>query len=158
MTRIKIILFILFACMIFANLAGCKRDVVIDEYANIPDEKWDRTKPIQFSFLISDTNQPNDLYINIRNTTAYRFSNVYLFLNTRFPNGKTARDTIECILATTDGKWIGKGYSGIKENKILLRKGMKFHMPGTYQLTIEQAMRTDILEGISDIGISIQKQ
>jgi len=158
MASLKYIFFFLLAGLLFTSLTGCKRNVVFDEYANIPDEKWDRTKPVQFSFLIQDTVQPNDLYINIRNTTAYRFSNIYLFLHTRFPNGKTAKDTIECILATHEGKWIGKGYSGIKENKILLRKGIKFQMPGEYSLTIEQAMRMDVLEGISDIGISIQKQ
>lgn len=136
---------------------ACNRNVVFDKYENIPDEKWDRTKPVQLTFSISDTTNPYDLYINIRNSTSYRYANLYLFLHTRFPNGKTSKDTIECILAAPDGKWIGKGFSDLRENNILLRKGMKFPLKGQYQLSIEQAMRVEVLEGISDIGISILK-
>lgn len=138
-------------------LFSCGKQTLFDDYAKIPDNQWDRTKPVKFDFNIQDTLQPADLYINIRNTTDYRYSNIYLFLHTRFPDGKTAKDTIECILANPDGSWIGKGYSGIKENKIKLREAMKFRQAGRYHLEIEQAMRVEVLEGISNIGIRIQK-
>lgn len=138
-------------------LGACGKDTLFDEIAKIPDNSWDRTKPVKFDFEITDTVMPTDLYIHIRNTTDYRYSNIYLFLHTRFPNGKTAKDTIECILANPDGSWIGKGYSGIKENKIKLREAMQFKQAGRYHLEIEQAMRVEKLEGISNIGIRIQK-
>jgi gliding motility-associated lipoprotein GldH len=39
-----------------------------------------------------------------------------------------------------------------------MRKGMMIRKPGLYKFEIEQAMRVEELEGITDVGLKIVKQ
>ena len=77
---------------------------------------------------------------------------------TEFPNGNVSRDTIECMIANDEGKWLGKGWSDIKENNIQLKSGLRFPLTGNYKFLIQQAMRVDTLKGIVDIGLYIIKE
>ncbi|MCD4665822.1 MAG: gliding motility lipoprotein GldH, partial [Bacteroidales bacterium] len=56
-----------------------------------------------------------------------------------------------------DGRWIGKGIGKIKENRILINRGVVFPIDGLYEINLEQAMREAELKGIADIGIRIEK-
>lgn len=69
----------------------------------------------------------------------------------------TERDTMECILADADGRWLGNGLGDIWDNKFLFKKNVKFQKPGTYEFVFNQAMRLDSLPMIMDAGISIEK-
>ncbi len=56
------------------------------------------------------------------------------------------------------GKWLGKGFGKIRDNQILLNSGLRFPMKSIYLFEIGQAMRTEILKGVEDIGIRIEKE
>ncbi len=86
----------------------------------------------------------------------YPFANIYMFLDTRFPDGRIARDTVECQLADYDGRWLGKGSGSIKSNRFLFQKAVRFRQKGNYAFTFEQAMRTSELKGIRDVGLEIE--
>jgi len=61
-----------------------------------------------------------------------------------------------------DGRWLGKGRK-IIENKLWYKENIQFFETGTYTLEIQHAMRNlnqvegVQLEGVTDIGISIEK-
>ena len=63
--------------------------------------------------------------------------------------------TIECTLATPEGRWIGKGSGSMRDLTVPLNENLRFPLTGTYHFEIEQAMREPVLKGISDIGIYI---
>jgi gliding motility-associated lipoprotein GldH len=136
-------------------LASCGKDAMYDNTKRIPRGVWNKEETVRFEVPVTDTVHPYRFYLNVRHSTDYRYSNVYFFINTVFPDGKKARDTVECILAQPDGKWIGKGISGTRDNQILLRVGLRFPMKGTYLFEFEQAMREDTLNGISDVGLRL---
>jgi len=138
-------------------LLSCDPNRVYEKNIAINDGIWNKDSIVKFDMDIVDTLQPYNFYINIRNSTDYRFSNLYLFIDTFFPDKTHARDTLEFILADTDGKWFGKGFGKIKESTVLLRRGVYFPMSGHYRFTMEQAMRTDNLEGVEDVGMRIEK-
>jgi len=138
-------------------LMSCDPNRVYEKNVVIDNGIWNKDSVVNFKMEITDTLQPYNFYINIRNSTDYRYSNLYLFIDTYFPNETHARDTLEFILADTDGKWFGKGFGKIKESTVLLRRGVHFPMSGRYRFTMEQAMRTDNLEGIEDVGMRIEK-
>ncbi len=123
----------------------------------IKDSEWNRQDAQSFNFTITDTVALYNVYVQVRNTTDYPFSNLYLFLMTKDAQGMTSRDTLECILAAPDGKWLGDGMGKLRENRILIKKDMRWPAPGFYEIKIEQAMRKEILVGISDIGLRIEK-
>lgn len=118
---------------------------------------WKRSDTVVFCVNIPDAGHHFNFYIDIRNNTDYRYSNLYVFLHSEFPNGNITHDTLEFILAKKDGEWIGKGMGNVKENNILIRPNLIFPDTGTYCFTLEQAMRVEELQGIEDIGIRIEK-
>ena len=139
--------------------ASCSSNSFFEENKHI-EGSWNKNDTLIFKVEIKDISIPYNFYVNIRNSTDYSYSNLFFFMNSIFPDGSLRRDTIECILANIEGKWLGKGFGGIKENNILLRKGIMFPQEGTYEFRIEQAMRVNEDEGLSgvkDIGIRIEK-
>jgi gliding motility-associated lipoprotein GldH len=152
------LLIVLSCLLLLTTLISCDPSRVFDDMTRISNSEWKRQEALDFSFTIKDTTAMYNVYIQIRNTTDYPYSNLYLFLDTKEPSGIKNRDTIECILAAPDGKWLGKGMGKIKENRILVKKGMQWARQGIYQIKVEQAMRKEVLTGIADIGLRIEKE
>jgi len=139
-------------------LISCNSDVLFDDTKRIPGDVWNQYEKVLFEVPVMDTVNRYKFYLNIRHNSDYRYSNIHLFISTLFPDGRKARDTVECILARPDGKWLGKGITGIKDNQVLLRTGLIFPEAGMYSFELEQAMRQENLEGITDIGLRIEKE
>lgn len=135
-------------------LDSCTNGVLFDQTRNV-DNHWYKDNPVVFKVNVPDSLNNYDFYVNIRHHTTYRYSNLYLFLQTRFPNGHITRDTIQIILANKEGEWLGKGWGSIKEDQILLKQNLRFPLKGNYEFSIWQAMRADTLKGIKDIGLRI---
>ncbi len=155
----QLLLNIAFISFLIFILYSCDKNRLFDESIEIPDTGWNQDSVIVFKNIgIQDTSKTYNFYINLRNTTDYRYSNIYFFLNTQFPDGKIRRDTIELILAGNDGRWFGKGFGHIRDNQILIRNELKFPQPGKYIFKFEQAMRKENLKEIKDIGIRIEYQ
>lgn len=117
---------------------------------------WKSDQAIAFEFEIKDTLSLHPFHITIRNNTDYKYSNIFFFIKTTFPNGESSRDTVECILANVRGKWLGKGMGSIKESSHLIREDLQFPLSGLYRMEFIQAMRENELEGIEDVGIKIE--
>ena len=149
---------ILFAITVAFLLASCSTNTLYDESMVIPDAKWDVDVRPYFDVTVDDTLADYAFYLNIRHLENYRYSNLYIFMHTEFPNGHITHDTIECILAMPDGRWMGKGSGTIRSAKILLNPALRFPLRGNYLFEIEQAMRDKELKGITDIGICFDKQ
>lgn len=123
----------------------------------IPDAEWRQEDRVPFDVNISDTTSLYEFGISLRHLENYRFSNLFVFLHTRMPNGNVTHDTIECTLATPEGKWIGKSSGSMCDLTVPLNEHLLFPLSGTYHFEIEQAMREPVLKGISDIGLYIEK-
>jgi gliding motility-associated lipoprotein GldH len=138
-------------------LVACDTSRVYEENKNIPDHEWDQNEPLVFLAHVTDTFHLHNVYINVRNAGYYRFSNLFLFITTRLPQGQIQRDTLECVLASEDGRWLGDGLGDIWDNRILFKKNLRFPQPGEYRFELTQAMRVNPLPGIMDAGIRIEK-
>jgi gliding motility-associated lipoprotein GldH len=149
---------ILFICSIALLGSSCINDRFFEENREITNGSWAAHNNVSFSVVIEDTTVWYDFYLNLRNDVNYPYSNLFLFLKTTFPDRQVAMDTIECLLAGYDGKWLGSGMGSVRYNSFLFQKGVRFHKAGSYTFDIEQAMRVDPLKGIRDIGIRIEKK
>jgi len=143
---------------LFLCLAGCDPKTLYDQNKSLQDDVWKSGQIVRFDLELADTVNIHKFYLNLRHSTSYRYANIFLFINTTFPDGKEARDTVECILADPSGKWLGKGISNIRDNQVLLRRGLRFPQRGTYIFELEQAMREPDLEGVMDIGLRIVRE
>ena len=139
-------------------LVSCGNDKLFNDSVVIPEAKWDNRMLPFFDLTVNDTLSDYAFYLNIRHLENYRYSNLYVFLHTEFPNGNITHDTIECTFARPDGSWMSKGNGTIRSAKILLNPALRFPLTGSYHFEIEQAMRDDVLKGITDIGLSFEKQ
>lgn len=147
-------IFLLFCVSLFTS---CDSNRLFEENKTIKNNEWDQNASLEFSVVIPDTIQSYNVYINVRNAGFYRFSNLYLFINTFFPGGQIQRDTLECILAAPDGRWLGDGLGDIWDNRILFKDNVRFPQAGEYRFEMIQAMRINPLPGIMDAGIRIEK-
>ena len=152
--KIKKILYLLILTLL---LISCGKDVITDESLDVNEKGWNVNEKFNIAVNITDTLSSYNFYINLRNTTDYRYSNFFFFINTTFPNGKIARDTLECMLANQEGKWLGKGHGKIKDNRILFKAHILFPLKGIYKFEIEHAMRDLNIAGIKNIGLRIVK-
>ncbi|MBN2730283.1 MAG: gliding motility lipoprotein GldH [Bacteroidales bacterium] len=135
---------------------SCDNDVY-NKMKEIPDANWDMNETYKFDVDIQDTADFYDFYILLRHNTDYLYSNAYFFITTTMPGDSLSVDTVEFILATPEGQWIGNGSSFIRSHEIMISKNFMFPNAGLYTFEFKQAMRDSVLHGITDIGIRICK-
>lgn len=138
-------------------IVACNPDLVYERNEAVSGNVWSRHDVPVFEVEISDTLTAYNLYINLRNTGEYPFSNIFLFVEAKSPRGAFVRDTLEFVLAEPSGKWKGKGYGSVWQNRFYYRQNIRFPEKGKYLFGIEQAMRREELPGIVDVGLRVEK-
>jgi len=151
LNRVNSILVLCFAWV----LNSCDSNRVYEENFSVENNVWNYEDVKTFSFDIMDTLSPLDLYVNIRTTSDYQYSNLYVYLYSEYPNGYSDKDTLEFILAEQDGKWLGESSGTVIENQILISRGGRFPYSGKYTFKIQHAMREKDLAEIIDIGFRV---
>ncbi|MGC1203382.1 MAG: gliding motility lipoprotein GldH [Flavobacteriaceae bacterium] len=156
---------VLFFLMVSFLVVSCDSNQVFDVYKSVPDS-WHKDEIITFKVNPPDSINNYNLFLNLRNTNAYKYNNLFLIVEMVYPHGKTIKDTLEYKMADPTGKLLGTGLTDVKENK-LWYKGHEapfiFEETGEYTVNIQQAMRENgkvngvvELEGITDIGFRIE--
>lgn len=143
------------SCLLLAS--SCDRNRVFENNIDIPDYSWDVKNKLSFDVNIDDTISLHNLYVNVRHASQYPYANLYLFIVIKFPNGKLAKDTLECVFSDQNGKWKGEGMGDIWDNQILWKPNVKFPLKGKYTFEYEQAMRTEQVPFIMDVGLRVEK-
>ena len=138
-------------------ICSCNNNKVYEEYVEIKDNKWSNDNIVKFEFEIEDTSNLHNIYINIRHANVYQYNNLWLFVTSSAPNGDKETDTLECVLVDKENKWIGEGLGDIWDAQIPWKANIRFSHSGIYRVQFEQAMRVDVLHGIMDIGLSVEK-
>lgn len=159
MIRSRIILNKLLAFAVLAGLffSSCKKNVVFSEYKTFPDAQWATKDKAVFDLEITDTQSLNNIYLMVRHAETYPFSNLIVFVTTKYPDGKALTDTMNVILANNKGEWLGSGVGDIFDFKVPVKKNVRFPLAGKYQFSFEQGMRPDPLPMIMDFGFEIEK-
>ena len=136
-------------------LASCETRSEFEGNQPIQVSGWSANEPIHFEFETHDTIQLHNFYIDVRNREDYAFSNIFFFVEIEFPNGKKSIDTVECLLAGEQGEWLGNPTANLYDHEFLYQRAKQFPLGGRYKIDIRHGMRTDILEGITDVGFKL---
>lgn len=137
--------------------SSCNKNVVFSKYQTFKNNEWFLKDKAVFDVEIKDTESLNNILLMVRHADSYPYSNLFLFVTTKYPDGKTLTDTMEVVLANQKGEWQGSGAGDIFDFKIPIKKNIRFPNAGSYQFTFEQAMRVDPLPLIMDFGFEIEK-
>lgn len=146
---------IIFICSIL--LSACNKNIVYSKYITFKDNEWFAKDKAVFDVEITDNANLNDISLMIRHADSYPFSNIFLFVTTKYPDGKILTDTMEVVLANNKGEWQGSGAGDIFDLTVPIKKNVKFPQTGKYQFIFEQGMRQDPLQMMMDFGFEIKK-
>lgn len=149
--------YVLLCLVMLAGLAGCDSGRIFDSYREIPEAIWHKDSIIIFHVPVTDTLQEHNLYIQLRNETSYRYSNIWLFIEINQPGRETTKDTFEVVLADPKGKWLGEGFGGLKTVQTIFRRDVVFPASGEFRVAIQHGMRDENLHGIHDIGFRLEQ-
>ena len=148
--------------LIVFSLFSCTNNVVFQADKEI-GTAWHTDSLATFHFQISDTLSVYSSELNIRHTITYSYQNLYVFVHTTTPIGKTTTDTINCFLADKSGKWKGKGMGDVLNYTTTIKDKETYESSGEYKIEIEQALRygkkpkIELLKEILSIGVCIKK-
>jgi gliding motility-associated lipoprotein GldH len=140
------------------TFTSCDNKRFYESYLPTGTNGWHKDSLVSFMVEVKDTNQYFNLYISARNLEQYPYNNLWLFVDVTAPDNSVINDTIEYSLAYPNGKWTGRGTSGVYLNQFQYRNNIFFPHKGNYSFTIRHAMRDDVLKGLNDIGIRIEKR
>ena len=152
--RNSLLKFVFVFCIAVA-VVSCDSNRIYEENFSVENNVWNMNDIKTFSFEIEDTTSALELFVNVRTTTDYPYSNLYIFLYSEYPNGYTDKDTLEFILAEPDGKWYGESSGTVVENQIPISRGGRFPNSGKYTFKIQHAMREADLPEIMDVGFRV---
>lgn len=136
--------------------SSCDPKMEFDKFLEIPENSWKWDQEIQFPVNLTDTGSIYNILIQLRHTTEYPLSNLYMFVDVKGPSGREMKDTINFTLSENNGKWIGKGVGNIREIAYLYKRNTKFPEAGEYLFSIEQAMRLPEVP-VAEIGLRIER-
>lgn len=137
-------------------LSACDSEMVYDHYNSFDKGMWKWNDVAVFEMDITDTLALNNIYLQVRHSTDYPMSNLYMFVNVKGPGGQFRKDTVNLILATPEGQWIGRGTGSIRELRLLYKSQTRFGSSGVYNFSLEQAMRKAELP-VTDVGVRIER-
>ncbi len=154
-TKKKGNLFLLILTML--SVVSCQNNDIYFQYQQVNPDGWSKDSIYTFDINIPDTTTSYNMYINLRHTPDYSYQNLWLFLSQQTPDSIISKDTIEFYLANNRGEWLGTGSGGLKEMPVLYEQNKIFKKAGIYQISICHGMRNDLLKGVNDIGIRVER-
>ncbi len=146
-------LFFFFLAIIF--LSSCGENYILEEHFDVPNQTWTYQDSMMISVPVTDTKQRYNLYLDVTHTTEYSYQNLYVQINTKFPSGKRVEDKVSLELADDTGKWYGNCNSESCTLRIVLQANVYFKEAGEHQISIEQYMRKDALEGVQALSFRL---
>jgi gliding motility-associated lipoprotein GldH len=147
----------LLAIILLAGVGCTDPNAVTDQSTEIANRNWAYTNKVKFTVNITDVQVPYNLYLNLRVTGDYKYSNMFVLVQQTNPDKKTAGTRYEVKLANPDGEWLGEGSGNMYSYQTPFRLNYTFPAKGTYTFQIEQNMRDNPLREVSDVGIRIEK-
>ena len=121
---------------------------------------WVRSN--ELNFLFESDNSILDFSLALRTDSRYPFSNIFLISSIQ-NNNYVISDTIEYSFENNETKWYEIKPSGIKNNKILLKKDLNID-EGNVIVKLKHSIRyldsivpLTKLDGILDVGLIVEK-
>lgn len=147
------------AFLIVTGCLGFFACTTIDLYektASFPEHEWGSNRQPAFTFNITDTSHPYQLFFVLRHTDAYRYKNIWVQIQVKEPDS-TYTVSREFPLAAAH-KWLGEGMDDVYEHRIPFSKAPALLKKGAYTFTLKQIMREEPLQHILNAGIRLEKQ
>lgn len=140
-------------------LTACNEHTVYHSYQSLPNKGWGKSDTLSFQIPITDSVPTTlRLFAEVRNSIEYPYHNLHLFISQNLQDSTVWRtDTIAFCLADSTGRWTGHGWGSIYQSETFITSVRPLH-PTNYTIKIMSGMKDEKLQGLSDVGIRIEKQ
>lgn len=135
---------------------SCGKTPFYEKSVSFKNKVWTHSLKPRFKVDIKDINQEYNFTILLRTTTDYKYSNLWVFLKTEAPDGTSAREPFEILLANPDGSWVGNKSGTIVETPLYFNK-RKLPLKGSYTFTIEQGITSSEVDEVLDISFIVEE-
>lgn len=136
------------------TIVSCQDTQTYEKSYAFENKEWPQNVKPSFTVDIQDTTKAYDFVITLRTTTEYKYSNLWIFLNTTTPDGQKAREPFEIMTTNPDGTWIGKKTGTIVEHALMFKR-RKLPLKGKYVFVIEQGITDSKVDQVLDIGLQV---
>ena len=143
---------------LFFFLLACGDNSFYEQNQMIKNRSWTYTDKIEFPVHVTDNSSPYDIFINLRHGSDYDFSNIFVLVHQKGPGLADTMYRKEIPLAQLDGRWLGTSAGALYEVQYLAHQNFLFPDTGYYTFSIEQNMRQNPLDDVSDVGIKMIKK
>lgn len=143
--------------LLLVMLQGCDKHVYFTDEHDVDETGWNMADAAVFDVDVDDTLQVFDFYIDVRNNVHFPKANVFFFINTTFPDGSVAYDTLECPLADVEGHWYGRRTGRYVDSRYVFRRHVIFPRTGLYRFEILHGMRDTNVVGMKSVGLRIER-
>lgn len=148
-------IFLILLCLSFSS---CQDTTTLaDTNQVINNRNWSYVNKVRVPVIIEDESVVYNVYINLRHTADYKYSNIFLLIRNQGPDGKVITVRKEFKLAYPDGQWLGKGSGNLYSYQLPFYANYRFPRKGKYLFEIEQNMRDNPLKEITDIGLRVER-
>jgi gliding motility-associated lipoprotein GldH len=156
MKRIFSFLMLIFSFVLL--LTGCGAINLYEKNTAIPNYEWKAGFDVKGSFDITDTTNPNKIYVVLRHTDAYKYNNIWLNVGLQKPGDTMTYQKVDIPLGSDATGWYGTGMNDIWEIRHELNAvAYPFIKKGLYQFSIQQIMRDDPLLHVMSAGMRIER-
>ena len=146
--------FVIFGLII---LSSCEsRNFIFKEHHVFEKAIWNEKDSASFEVNITDTMQLYNLGLMIEHSKNYPAQNLYLKINTAFPDGQYFSQQVNIDFASKAGKWFGDCSSDFCEVEAYIQKRAYFNQSGIYKFTIKQFTRDVDLQNIKSVQFFVE--
>ncbi len=144
-----------FSPLLLFLVAACDEESIYTSSLEIPNGKWDHENLLTYEVEVEDTSERFDLVLDVLHSTAYEYQNLYVNINTTYPDGNSRQQRLSVDMAAPTGQWYGNCNRSQCKLRVVLQENAFFNQHGRHQFQVEQYMREDPLVGIYSITFSL---
>lgn len=137
--------------------SSCRESYFYDHSYTMTNEQWTDENSLSFSFEIKDTLQQYNLFLDLRHTMDYEYQNLYVKIDTKYPNGHVLSDTLSFDLANSLGDWNGKCNSSECDLRVYLANKIRFEQEGNFQISFSPFSRIKTITYVKEVSLRIQE-
>ncbi len=145
------------AIAVTASLSSCNDKKVYDHYEHTPLAGWEKNDRLSFSIPAAEEDGVYTTELGLRINATYPFMGLTLIVDQHIlPADTTLSDTLHCDLIDTNGNTRGQG---VNLYQYRFRIGEHpLHQGDSLQVSVRHDMKREILPGISDIGLIVERK
>lgn len=143
--------------LVCSLLTSCDDNLVLQKVEVLKGEQWDYADAKTFTAEIADTVPHYNISIILRHGFNFEWRNLWVKIETTFPNGQQFERRVNLVLSGPDGVWHGDCLGDNCDIEIPIQDNAFFPLTGKYTFKLSQDMRANPLGFMKSVGMKVEK-